>query len=202
MCCVSRIPLCGRVINADRLRCDSFNTAQIQIHRSPESVLPPSRGRAPEITGRPLRPAASISALDTTRTPAYVHFPRNARSHSPNINANRLSASASASTSDPADSMNTDEEYDDVDFWGGESPTNWARSSLLNSRREGRGPGRANGNNHEEDHVEQGDNEDEDDNYDDDEDDDEDERMSDETDDDWNADEDEEVDRMDIFGHR
>ena len=122
--------------------------------------------------------------------------------------------------------MDTDDEYDDVEFWGGESPSNRGQPLSPHSRTERGETARPNTHdhhhyhnrhhdcNHDDDDDENKDENDEDDEiYDDDDDDDDDDdeegSISDDIESDWGAhadgdgDGDEEPDdRMEIFGHR
>lgn len=133
---------------------------------------------------------------------------RNARSESPNTTNHFLSSSPSAtSTSDPADSMGTDEEYDDdVEFWGGESPSSRARSLLPHSRTQRGETRRSDCQHHSHDDIYEEDDDGYDDDNDDEDDEDEDGSIDQGIEGDWETDSDgnadEEADPMDIFGHR
>lgn len=101
------------------------------------------------------------------------------------------SNTAAANSDSDADSSDTDEDYSDVDFWGGESPTDRARSPPIY-----RSQGATVTHSCEADDDDDDFEDDEDDDADDDEDDD---NMSDDFD---AGEEGDEGDRMEIFGHR
>ncbi|KAL9116655.1 MAG: hypothetical protein Q9187_006821 [Circinaria calcarea] len=180
--------------------CDSYNTAQIrmlsetnqqtEVGLSDEGLLIPDdvnlltsdtlrqvpRGRSTHNSDAARRPASSVSALDRIRTivpsePLRQTF----RSSSPRITT-RQSVPESSINTDDADAMETDDDddLDDVDFWGRQSPRGRAR--------------------HETGMVETGSADDSD------EGDDDDELMDDELEDD--DDDGEGEDHMEIFGHR
>lgn len=123
-------------------RCDSFNTAQIQIlsgHDTEESVLhpseieppnpddanqlsptaarPASRGRAMRGSIPSRRPTSAASTMETRRFSPYPVHQRAGRSASPT--ASRTFESVGLRNEDSP----SDAEDDDVDFWGGESPS-------------------------------------------------------------------------------
>lgn len=135
-------------------------------------------------TGSHQRLTTSASAAERTYTRTQDFSSRRiARSESPRKHINLLISPATTSESDPNDSMDTDEDYSDVDFWGRESPSGRVRSPLQNRTFE---------NDDSSDEDEDEDEEDDDD------DDDDDEDMSDEVD----VEERDEGDRMELFGHR
>lgn len=134
-----------------------------------------------------LTTSASAAERTYTTTPDFS-LRRIARSESPTIHINLPISPATTSESDPNDSMDTDGDYSDVDFWGRESPSGKGRSPLQNRTLEA-------GDSSDDD--EEDENEDDDDDGDGD-DDDCDEDMSDDVD----IEEGDEGDRMEIFGHR
>ncbi|KAL9626535.1 MAG: hypothetical protein Q9164_007857, partial [Protoblastenia rupestris] len=140
------------------------------LQRRAATSLPP-----PSSQSQTLNPSSSSPALPSLR--------RDAHSASPNP-ASAVQFSRSSSVSDADDSMASDdgeEEYSDVDFWGGESPRLLSRS-----------PPRVPGDEMAiDDVVEESE----------DEDDDEDTDMLDD-DDEEGEDESDGLDRMEIFGHR
>ncbi|MCJ1266336.1 hypothetical protein MMC22_006219 [Lobaria immixta] len=191
--------------------CDSYNTAQIQILSGPDPERVPSevsetplnseilsplsplfllsssindaspRGRIMH-AGTHRRLTTSASAAERTHTTTHgFSLRRTARSESPNIHINLAISPATTSESDPNDSMDTDEDYSDVDFWGRESPSGRLPSPSQNRTLR-------NGDSSDEDEYDD-DDDDEDDN---------DQDMSDEVD----IEEGDEGDRMEIFGHR
>ena len=130
--------------------CDSYNTAQIQIlsevdHTSvplegtdsPLSLLsqelvasrPTARGRS---TSLPIALRRSASASGFMSAHGLVHDARRAL-HSESVDAvDRLPLSPlSFSSSEDPSAMDTDEDYSDVDFWGGESPRSRNRSPCV-----------------------------------------------------------------------
>lgn len=190
-------------------RCDSYNTAQIRIlggsdpERNPSEALnaPPSpesfthlapsrinsfsRGRDLQPSGSSHRAAISAPPADNSQLQPTVPLRRIARSESPSLmNQFPFGSSSDSASSDPEDSMDTDEDYDEVEFWGGESPSGRIRLPLSRMNPE-KGPS-----SEDEDAGDDYDDDDEDD--DDDDDDDMDTDMSDDPD----------GDGMEIFGHR
>ncbi|MCJ1379017.1 hypothetical protein MMC17_002116 [Xylographa soralifera] len=181
------------------VKCDSYNTAQISIIGNPRSLpgmdvqndgnsqirddvdllLPEavqsfSRGRTSGRNSLIRRPATSATALDSLRTlPSEVRL-RDAHSASPPAGSWIVipDGSAQALVNTDAMDMDDEDEEDDVDFWGGESP----RERALSAERRNR------------DAVTTDDSDDDSD--------DSDEIMDDE------SEEDDDDDHMDIFGHR
>lgn len=181
-------------------RCDSYNTAQLQIlsgpgragepaqaQDAPQSIADPfgisrsnSRGRSRHPTTISRRPTTSApptgsiqSLLESTAWPDVRG--RNAHSVAPGT-VPFAQPSPTASSSDPEDSMDTDEDCEsEMEFWGGESPRSRFTSPNLDHEM-------AIDNDSEE--------EDDDDSVD--------EDMSDDAEDD----EADDYNRMDIFGHR
>ena len=146
-----------------------------------ENLQPLPRGRSTHGNSMSRRPASSVSALDPLRTIVpYDSLRRTFRSASPRIITHPPVTSSISGTSDNTDPMDTseDEDVDDVDFWGRQSPRERAR--------------------HETEMVEAGsvDGSEEG------EEDDKDELMDDELEDDEDDEEREEDERMEIFGHR
>ena len=140
---------------------------------------------------------SAISAPPASDFQTQFRVIRRAHSESPSIATQfSLSPSLADSSSDPTDSMDTDEDHDDVDFWGGESPSGRVNSSPIGYMRKDqhkRG-------NHENDNPNKDNDYDNDDN----DDDDNDEEYSDNEDNTDMSDdiEGDEIDRMEIFGHR
>ena len=192
---------------AKNLRCDSYNTVQLQLLGGPEVEArspqvpdspriehsndisrPSSRGRLrqsnhvrqPTVSAPPSALIMTRDILESTSWPS----PRSRYAHSLSPEGTQFTPSGSplSANSDPEDSMETDEE--EVDFWGGESPRSRISSPVCG--REGAVDG---------DSID-GDEEEDDD---DDEDDSEDEEMS---DDDAEEDEADDYNRMDFLGHR
>ena len=180
-------------------RCDSYNTAQLQIlsgpnrdgepaqaQDAPQSIADSSGVSRSNSRGRSRHPT-TISRRPTTSAPPTasiqsllesIAWPdvrgRNAHSVAPDTVPFAQSSSA-ASSSDAEDSMDTDQECEsEMEFWGGESPRSRFTSPNL-------------------DHEMAIDNSEEEDG-----DDSVDEDMS----DDPEEDETDEYNRMDIFGHR
>lgn len=98
---------------------------------------------------------------------------------------------AAANSDSDADSSDTDEDYSDVDFWGGESPTDRARSPPV-YRSQGATVAHSYEADEDDDDFEEDEDDDADEDYDD-------ENMSDDLD---AGEEGDEGDRMEIFGHR
>ena len=183
------------------LRCDSYNTAQLQIlsgqDRGEESLQAQdpapgtadpsgvsrsdSRGRSRHPTAISRRPTISApptgsiqSVLESTAWPDVRD--RHARSVAPDT-VPFAHPSPMASSSDAEDSMDTDEGSEsEIEFWGGESP----RSRLTSPNP---------------DHEMAIDSDSE-------EDDDDDDSLDEDMSDDADEDEADDYDRMDIFGHR
>ena len=183
------------------IRCDSYNTAQIQLLSGSEaaarlSAIPEasrpempvsisrqnSRGRSRHSnhSRQPTTSAPPSALVVTRRLLEGTSWPnprlREANSLVPSRTQFTPPSSPSNGSSDPDDSMDTGE---DVDFWGGESP--WSRLSSPNHGQD----------------IANNDSEDDDD---DDEENSEDEDMS--EDGDGDEDETDEYNRMEIFGHR
>ena len=175
-------------------RCDSYNTAQLQLLSGPAAgasssqahadaaavnILPggDGRGRSRQSTSHSRRPTTSappLTAIQRMLERSTWPEARIRTAHSVSPNAMTLSPST-PSDSDGDDSMDTDEEESDVEFWGGESPRTHQRSPRSE---------------HDMAIDDSGDEEDEEDS--------EDEDMSDEAE----EDEADEYNRMEIFGHR
>lgn len=131
------------------------------------------------------RLTTSASAAERVRPATHdVSLRRLARSESPRTHISAPISPATTSESDPNDSMDTDEDYSDVDFWGRASPSGKGRTPPVQTGAFG-----SSGEDEEDDEEEDDDDDDDDDNDDD---------MSDELD----MDEGDEVDRMEVFGHR
>lgn len=121
-------------------RCDSYNTAQLQILSEPvaetEQLQAQNTSDAGEVPplehgrGRPRHPLHH-SRRHTTSAPPLAAIQRilersswpeaqNRTAHS--VLPNTTAFTPSDSGSDPEDSMDTDGNESDVEFWGGESP--------------------------------------------------------------------------------
>ena len=134
----------------DSFRCDSYNTAQIQIlsGSASETLVPEAvvesfsnetmdvlqseivqinpRGRSTSIDGIARRIATSTSAIQRARSPPADSLPRQTvRSLSEVVVSRTLLSNDTASETDD-DSMDMDE--DTVHFWGGESPRDRLRT--------------------------------------------------------------------------
>ena len=192
-----------------RSRCDSYNTAQISISSGsashsravatdpaespppqeadvliPEGVQTFSRGRSIHTGNITRRPALSAPGVDNTRQSSRsIPHPRSARSTS--ITAmNRFALPESADVSSE-DEDPTEDEEDDVDFWGGQSPRE--RMTLERTRKR-RDDAEDDGDELMDDELEDSEDEDEE----------EDDEQGQEDEDDDDADE----DHMEVFGHR
>ncbi|KAL6715071.1 hypothetical protein ACLMJK_007332 [Lecanora helva] len=179
-------------------KCDSYNTAQLQLLSDPE--VETRLSQTPDTThddmsdnvsrqgsrGRPVYsshsrqatrsapPSALLITRDILESTSWPNSQtRQAHSVAPTGTQFTPSSSNSSSDSDPDDSMDTDEE---VDFWGGESP----RPRLVSPPQ---GQEMDVNDSSEEEYDES-----------------EDEDMTD--DNDWDEDEADEHDQMEIFGHR
>ncbi|KAL8711394.1 MAG: hypothetical protein Q9220_004292, partial [cf. Caloplaca sp. 1 TL-2023] len=123
--------------------CDSYNTAQLQMERAPNSVgnaIEPvpspsdslhSPGRGSEIAAQYQR-LASSAPPSTMRRSEHNVSRRTAHSQEPQTTNHRLSTSISDLGSGCEDSIDTgsNEEYSEVDFWGLESPSSRDRTAL------------------------------------------------------------------------
>ncbi|KAL8952609.1 MAG: hypothetical protein Q9222_001483 [Ikaeria aurantiellina] len=130
--------------------CDSYNTAQLQMERAPNSVrnvaeqAPSSpdslhsRGRGSEIAAQYQR-ITSSAPPSTVWPPEYDISRRTAHSQGPQAANHRLSAGGSDLSSDSQDSADggSDEEYSEVDFWGLENPSSRDRIALPNGALDG-----------------------------------------------------------------
>lgn len=144
-----------------------------------ETLQPLPRGRSTHCSATARRPASSVSALDRVRNmPPNDSLRRTFRSSSPRIISRQPVIENTSTTSDDTDAMESadNEDLDDVDFWGRQSPRERARhdTEIMEA-------GSVDGS---------------------DEDDDEDELMDDELEDDDDDDEGDGDDYMEIFGHR
>ena len=102
----------------------------------PEAVQAFARGRTSGRNSLIRRPATSATALDALRTrPSEVHL-RDARSASPPAGGWIVIPDGSAHTLINTDTMemHDEDEDDDVDFWGGESPRERALSAERRTR--------------------------------------------------------------------
>lgn len=191
----------GMVVKLKYQRCDSYNTAQLQILSDPDGSREPvqvqdtaqsiagsssvsrsnSRGRSRYSATTLRRPTTSAppsggiqSILESTAWPDIRG--RNAHSVAPATVPFLQSSPTASSNGDAGDSMDTDEDWEsEMEFWGGSSPRSRLTSPTLD---------------HEmaiDDDSEEEDGEDS-----------ADEDMS----DDAEEDEADEYNRMDIFGHR
>ncbi|MCJ1370006.1 hypothetical protein MMC20_001218 [Loxospora ochrophaea] len=134
--------------------CDSYNTAQIQIWVPEELDLgddnfPGSQTGDLHVVDsaehstrtRPTGSLASLRgygssnpALETERSSEYAApDSRMFRSISSVMLNQPMTTEESSGVLDDPDPMETDEEYDDVDFWGGESPRERAKSQVSTS---------------------------------------------------------------------
>ncbi len=130
-------------------RCDSFNTAQIQIlsgpdpegfaipvsdaqppdpdvgdRLSPTAARPASRGRAMRGPGSSRRPTSFASVMRTRRFSPYPVQQRTGRSASPFASRTfEISPEPAPHTAPDIEDIRSDTEDDDVDFWGEESPS-------------------------------------------------------------------------------
>lgn len=176
--------------DSGRVASDSFEAApspEVFTHRTSSRLNSLSRGRDLQTLRVSHRLGTSAPPARGSQAQIQIVPQRTARSESPSTSIQfSPSTSSDESSSDPADSMDTDEDYED--FWGGESPgsrAGWA-SPLGRTRKDK--------NNISDD--------DDNENNDDINDDEDDTDMSDDEDDDDDDDDDVEVDRMEIFGHR
>lgn len=157
MLCKRCIPL--DVATLRRHRCDSFNTVQLQIlsdtdpEVNPSDALdslpsPPasdplspdaSRPASPHVErcneARPLRRARNSASAIEEVLPPVPAIPQRRIARSQSLSgASRIPSLPDLDTSDhDAESMDTGEDYDDVAFWGGQSPRERARDAMTPS---------------------------------------------------------------------